>query len=406
MRWWPFERRSAVPVQTSRDSILSMVFGDSNISSAEIVVTVDKALTVPAVSAAVQFISETMASLPVVQFRQGRDARTVFANGVSRLLSDAPNDFVSAFEFRKALYVDKLTHGRGLAYIERNDAGTAVNLWSMDPTRTTVKRDGFTNLYEYSQPDGRRVTYRADEVLDLPFMLRSDGFSHRGPISMGKEAIGLALAATQYGTRFLANGGVPPFAITGNFQTPGAAKRAADDFALAVKKAAKESRQALVLPAGLEIKQIGANPEDSQLVDVQRWCVEQIARIYQLPPTFLQDLTHGTYSNTEQQDLHFAKHTVLHHVEQFEREANLKIYGRKANSTVIELEMDGLQRGDFKTRMEGWARAIQSGIVTPNEARHAENYSPMPGGDQLMIQGATVPIDQAGAAPATQGSQA
>lgn len=407
MAWWnPFERRAAVPAAASSGGFMQLLFGGDHAGSATgVIVTVDNALTVPAVSAAVNFIAETMASLPVELYRERNGAREEVTSTLSRMLADAPNDYLSAYEFWKTLFVNKLTHGRGLAYIERNEAGSIMNLWLMDPTRTTVRRDGFVNLYDYTQPDGRKLTYRADEVIDLPFMLKSDGFCHRSPITMGKEAIGLALAATQYGAKFLANGGVPPFAVTGNFQSPAAAKRAADDFAAAVKKSTAEARQALVLPAGLEIKQIGANPDDSQLVELQRWCVEQIARIYMLPPTFLQDLSHGTYSNTEQQDLHVSKHTILHHVEQVERELNLKLFGRRSNSMCVEFEMDGLQRGDFKTRMEGWARAIQCGLVTPNEARRAENYPPMDGGDQLMMQGATVPITDTGAngTPPAQG---
>jgi HK97 family phage portal protein len=395
MAWWnPFERRAAIVPATSREGIMQVLFGgDYAASSTGITVTIENALTVPAVSAAVNFIAETMASLPAELYRESGGNRTEIKSGISRLFSDAPNDFMSAFDFRKQLYVDKLTHGRGLAYIEKNDAGTPINLWLMDPARTVIKRDNWVNYYEFSNPDGRKLSYTAAEVIDLPFMLRSDGFTHRSPISLGREAIGLALAATQYGAKFLANGGVPPFAVTGGFQSPGAAQRAADDFTAAVRKAASEKRQALVMPTGMTIQQIGTEPEKTQLVELQRFCVEQIARIYSLPPTFLQDLTHGTYSNTEQQDLHFAKHTVLHHVEQFEREVNLKIFGRRANSQCIELEMDGLLRGDFKTRMDGWARAVQGGILTPNEARESENYPPIEGGDKLFMQGATMPID-------------
>ena len=410
MAWWnPFERRAITPMQgTTREGIMQVLFGgDYAASSTGITVTIENALTVPAVSAAANFIAETMASLPAELYREGKDGRTEFKNGISRLFSDAPNDFMSAFDFRKQLYVDKLTHGRGLAYIERNDTGTPINLWLMDPARTVIKRDGWMNLYEFSQPDGRKLAYRGDEVIDLPFMLRSDGFTHRSPISLGREAIGMALAATQYGAKFLANGGVPPFAVTGNFQSPGAAQRAADDFTAAVRKSATEKRQALVMPTGMTIQQIGTEPEKTQLVELQRFCIEQIARLYSLPPTFLQDLTHGTYSNTEQQDLHFAKHTVLHHVEQFEREVNLKIFGRRANSVCLELEMDGLLRGDFKTRMDGWARAVQGGILTPNEARESENYPPIEGGDKLFMQGATMPIDAIEAIasdPATTGT--
>jgi len=210
----------------------------------------------------------------------------------------------------------------------------------------------------------------------------------------------MAIAATQYGARFLRGGGVPPFAVTGGFASKGAMTRARDDLEKAVSDAAKEERQALVLPAGLEIKPIGGDPEKAQLVELHRFMVEQVARMFSLPPTFLQDLTHGTYSNTEQQDLHLVKHTLRRWIEEFEAELNLTLFGFSTDGRFVEHNVDGLLRGDFMTRMQGHAVAVQNGIETPNEARETEHRPPKPGGDDLMIQGATVPIGQAGAAEA------
>jgi len=128
-----------------------------------------------------------------------------------------------------------------------------------------------------------------------------------------------------------------------------------------------------------------------QLIELQRFCIEQIARIYSLPPVFLQDLSNGTYSNVEQQDLHFVKHTLRRWIEQTEQEMNLKLFGRESNKEV-RFNVDSLLRGDLKTRMEGHATSIQNGIKTPNEVREIEGLDPQESGDDLMIQGATVPI--------------
>jgi HK97 family phage portal protein len=123
---------------------------------------------------------------------------------------------------------------------------------------------------------------------------------------------------------------------------------------------------------------------------LQRFSIEQIARIYSLPPVFLQDLTHGTFSNTEQQDLHFVKHTVKRWVEQFEQEMNLKFFGR-GSDFYVEFNVDGLLRGDLKSRMEAYAVSIQNAIRTPDEIRAIENL-PAKGATDLLIQGATVPL--------------
>lgn len=378
-------------VPISSPQILQFFGLDEHGSAAGESVTIESALGVPAVWAAVNFISGTMAGLPLHLMRRTRSG-TVRATGkLATILHDAVNDEVTSFAWRKGAFDQVLTGGRHVTFIERNQAGAVLNLWPLDPSKLTVKMDGPRRVYDY-QDGGRRVRYAAADVIDLWFQLKPDGLTHRSPIFTNKDVIGQAQAATKYGSKFFQSGGVPPFAITGPFQSPGAIQRSADDLAQAVAKAAKEQRLALSLPAGHEIKPIGVDPEKSQLVELQRFVIEQVARIYSLPPTFLQDLTHGTFSNTEQQDLHFVKHTLKRWVEQFEQELNLKLFGRASTRQFVKVNVDGLLRGDFKTRMEGYAQAIQNGIMKPNEARELENRPADAQGDRLMIQGATVPL--------------
>ena len=132
--------------------------------------------------------------------------------------------------------------------------------------------------------------------------------------------------------------------------------------------------------------------KSAQLVELKQFVVKEIARLLNLSPVFLQDLTDGTYSNTEQQDLQLTKYTLTRWAKQLEQEMNLKLFGRKANRLFVEFNMDGILRGDFASRMAGHAQAIQNGIETPNEARQMENRPALPHGDQLLIQGATVPL--------------
>jgi HK97 family phage portal protein len=392
---WPWEKRTS---QSAEDFFASLtgnpnvtIFGFGESASGEHV-NIETALKVPAVSAAVNFLAATPAGLPCKIYRKASGGREAVSGDLATLLHDAPNPYLSSFEWRKGLFADKFTHGRGLSYIERRENGTIEAIWPLNPAKVTVKRDGFVNTYHYSD-GGRTIIYPAYEIIDLPYMLKSDGYSHRGPIAMGKDAIGLAIAVNKYASKFLANGGVPPFAVVGGFQSGRALNAAADDIAAAVKKAKSENRQVLTLPTGMEIKPIGADAEKSQMIETQRFCVEQIARLYNIPPTFLQDLSHGTYSNTEQQDLHFVKHTLKQHIEQFEQELNLKLFGQKSRTRYVELNVDGLLRGDFKTRFDGYGQAVQNAMMTPNEVRERENLPSLEGGDKLFIQGATVPLN-------------
>lgn len=382
----------SVSVASDDISRIFNVFG--HLSAAGVAVNTNTALGVPSVFAAVNFLAGTLAGLPLHVYSKSKDGRKRATSGVAPILHSAVNPGMSSFEWRKYSFEQTLTGGRSFTYIERNASGRITNLWPLEPEKTKVKRTGMVKTYEYQDSNNKKIVYSADEIIDIPFMLQSDGVSHRGPIQTNKDAIGLAIAATNYGSRFFENGGVPPFAITGNFQSASSAQRASDDLKEGIKKAAEDGKQALAFPAGMEVKPLGVEPEKAQLVELKRFTIEEIARIYSIPPTFLQDLTHGTFSNTEQQDLHFVKHTVKRWVEQTEQELNLKIFGRGNNRQYAEFEMDGLLRGDFKTRMEGYASGVQNGILKPNEARAMENRPDDPEGDKLMIQGATVPISQ------------
>lgn len=355
-------------------------------------VTTDSALKVPAVWAAVNFISGTLAGLPLHVYQRTRGGeRTRVRTGLAPILHDAVNDETTSFDWRKHKFENVLTGGRAFTFIERNKAGKVMNLWPLDPTCTTIKKRGGRKYYEYKEGEKSSV-YEARDIIDIPFMFKSDGLGHRGPIVQCRDAISLALSSTKFGGRFFANGGVPPFAVTGNFQSGKAMDRASDDLHEAVKKAAKEKRHALTLPSHMDVKKLGADLNNTQFVELQRFLIEECARIYSLPPVFLQDLTHGTFTNTEQQDLQVTKHTLRRWVEQFEQELNLKLFGRANKKYFVEFNLDGLLRGDFKTRMEGYSSAVQNGIMKPNEARRKENLPEEEAGKQLMIQGATVPI--------------
>lgn len=397
MSFWNFgkrkEKRSVenpqVPI--SSEAIIEFFGGMFGSSAAGVEVTVDRALGVPAVWAAVNFISGTIAGLPLHIYRKTDSGREKVQGGLATILHGAVNDECSSFEWRKYTLERVLTSGRGLSFIERNAMGRVINLWPLNPSKMQIERRSGRKIYKYTDA-GKTVIYEAREIIDIPFMLDSDMLKAKGPLLTNKNIIGLAIAATEYGSKFFGNGGVPPFVMTGNFQSGAAMKRASDDLEAAVRSASKEQRLALSLPAGHEIKSLGADPEKSQLVETKRFCVEEIARIYSLPPTFLQDLTHGTFSNTEQQDLHFVKHTIKRWIEQIEQEMNLKLFGRSSDKQYVEFNVDGLLRGDFKTRMDGYAQGIQNGVLKPNEAREAENRPSDPEGDKLLIQGATVPL--------------
>ena len=337
------------------------------------------------------FIGGTLAGLPLHVYRKTDAGRERVTEGFGATINTAVNDEMSSFEWRKYMFEQVLTGGRSITYIERDGSGNVRNLHPVDPNGVLVERkttsQGFpAKTYRYNQ----RI-FKARDIIDLTFMVKANQLDPRGPIATNKDAIGMAIAASQYGAKAFQSGGIPPAVLQGPFQSGAAASRASEDVAAATAKLAKEGRPIMALPLGHELKSVGFSPEQMQLIELQRFSIEQIARIYSLPPIFLQDLTRSTFTNSEQQDLHFVKHTLKRWIEQAEQEMNLKLFGRLSDQ-YVEFNVDGLLRGDFKTRMEAHATSIQNGIRTPNEVRDLENMSARDEGNDLMIQGATVPI--------------
>ena len=363
-----------------------MGWGDFQ-SSAGVTVNIDNALGVPAVWAAVNFISGTLASLPLEVYRGNQRV----TDGIGAWLNRAINPTTSSFQWRKYSYEQVLTGGRSVTLILRNGRGDVTDLVPLDPADLHVQ-EVMTSEFPTKTYRSKSRVYQASEVIDLHFMLKHNQIDIRGPVMTNKDIIGLAIAAARYGSKAFQSGGIPPAVLQGPFQSGAAAQRASEDIAATTARLAREGRPVMALPAGHELRSVGFSPEQMQLLEVQQFCIEQIARIYSLPPVFLQDLSDGTYSNTEQQDLHFVKHTLRRWIEQSEQEMNLKLFGRESDFEV-RFNVDSLLCGDLKTRMEAHATAIQNGIKTPNEVREKEGMEPLSAGNDLMIQGATVPIE-------------
>jgi len=402
------EKREATFTQSAGASIAEL-FGLSGSAT----VSMEEALGVPAVWAAVNFLSGTMAGLPLNVY--DRDSKGVKkkvkptkANPVVDMLHSAVNDDYSSFQWRFDMFTGVFTEGRFVTYIERDNQGRPVNLFPL--VGATVERLANGRKRYKHQAGGKTVYYDQSDVIDVPFMLKSDLLTHRSPLRQCSVAIGKAVNSNEYGSKLFKNGGLPAFMLQGPFGSEKSASRAADNIAEATKESARKGGNVLAIPLGHKLDPLGADPEKMQLVQTQEFAVIEVGRIYSLPPTFLQDLSRATFSNSEQQDLHLVKHTLKRWVEQVEAELNLKLFGRGA-SRFVEFNLDGLLRGDYMTRMSGNSTAIQTGQLTPNEARALDNREPMEGGDKLYIQGATVPLEGHTAeappptAPTTEGAE-
>lgn len=394
--------KRGVQVQQSALNFLE-VFGITGSST----VSMEEALGVPAVWAAVNFLSGTIAGLPLHVYDKTTNGKKKVkasrVNPVVEVLHDAVSDGMSSFDWRFQMMTAVLTEGRFVTYIERDARGQPINLLPL-PSATVKMLENGRKQYEYKTASGAKQTYDQAQVLDVTFMLKADMVQHRSPIRQCAVAIGKAVNSNEYGSKLFKNGGLPAFTLQGPFGSEKSAIRASENIAEATKEAARKGANVLAIPAGHTLEPLGSDPEKMQLVQTQEFAVVEVGRIYNLPPTFLQDLSRATFSNSEQQDLHLVKHTVKRWLEQLEAEMNLKFFGR-GSKRIVEFNLDGLLRGDYETRMTGNSMAIQTGQLTPNEARELDNREPLDGGDRLYIQGATVPLaEQTAQQPATQGN--
>ncbi|MBB3035386.1 phage portal protein [Alteriqipengyuania lutimaris] len=369
---------------------LMSLFGIMDRNNALPRVSIEAALSVPAVFCAVAFLSRTMAALPLHTFDAGENGDRA-DDGPAQLLSFAPNEGETSFDWRRYHWQQVFTGGRGLSWIER--AGKRpIAIWPMDPALTEIKRRSGRVVYVF---DGRE--YPAADVIDTCYMPKRDRLGSYSPIEKCNLAISLAIAMQDFAGGFFAGGGVPPYALEGpQPSNQDAFRRAKEAIDRAIKQAKKENRAFFGLPPGHSLKSIGIEPGKGQMVEARLFQIQEIARVWQLPPVFLADLSKGTFSNTEQQDLQLVKHLVGQWAKQFEDQLTLKLYGWRNPERRVKHNLDGLQRGDFKSRVEAMARSILTAQMTPDEARALEGRPKADGGDRLYVQQATVPLTNAG----------
>lgn len=352
------------------------------------VVSIEAALQVPAVWSIVNFLPRTLAALPLHTFESGENGERVDDRS-AQLLSFAPNEEETSFGWRCYHWHQVFTGGRGCNWIERV-GGRPVAIWPMDPALTQVVRRDGRKIYRF---DGRE--YPARDVIDTPFMLKRDRLGSYSPIVKCNKAISLAVAMGDFAGSFFNGGGVPPLALEGPLPSGADAfKRAQADIQRAIDTAKKAGLPFFGMPPGHKLNPIGFEPGKSQMVEARLFQVQELARVWQMPPVFVGDLSKGTFSNTEQQDLQLVKHLIGQWAKAFEDELTLKLYGWRNPRRRVKHNLDGLQRGAFKDRIEALARAILTGQMMPDEARALENRPPDPNGEggRLYVQQATVPL--------------
>lgn len=371
-------------------------------------VTERSSMQMTAVYACVRILSEAIAGLPLHLYRYKEDGGKEQAvdNNLYRLLHDEPNPEMTSFVFRETLMTHLLLWGNAYAQIIRNGKGEVIALYPLMPNKMSVDRDEKGHLYyTYSRANeeaatmtGNTVILKPSDVLHIPG-LGFDGLVGYSPIAMAKNAIGMAIACEEFGAKFFANGAAP----SGVLEHPGTIKDPAKvrDSWNSTFGGSANSGKVAVLEEGMKYTPISISPEQAQFLETRKFQINEIARIFRVPPHMVGDLEKSSFSNIEQQSLEFVKYTLEPWVVRWEQALSRALLSITEKPTYFfKFNLEGLLRGDYQSRMNGYAIARQNGWMSANDIRELENQDRIPaeeGGDLYLINGNMLPLNKAGA---------
>ena len=394
------------PVDKAADVGYSFLFGRTTSGKP---VNERTAMQTTAVYACVRILAEAIASLPlhVYEYQDDGGKKLVHDHPLYYLLHDEPNPEMTSFVFRETLMSHLLIWGNAYAQIIRDGAGRVLGLYPLLPDKMDVQRDDKGNIYYvYSRNSDENpmfkeygnIKLKAEDVLHIPG-LGFDGLIGYSPIAMAKNAVGMTLACEEYGASFFANGANPG----GVLEHPGVLKDPSKvrESWNSVYRGVSNAHKIAVLEEGMKYQQIGIPPEEAQFLETRKFQINEIARLYRIPPHMVGDLDKSSFSNIEQQSLEFVKYTLDPWVIRWEQslQRSLLLPSEKGKY-FIKLNVDGLLRGDYQSRMNGYAVGRQNGWFSANDIREMENMNPIPdeeGGNLYLINGAMTKLADAGA---------
>ena len=398
------------PQNRTAGSAYSFYMGGSSSGKA---VTERSAMQMTAVYSCVRILAEAIAGLPLhlYKYTENGGKEKAIDHPLYLLLHDEPNPEMSSFVFRETLMTHLLLWGNAYAQIIRNGKGEVVALYPLMPNKMSVDRNEKGHLYySYNRTEdeaptmkGSTVILRPEDVLHVPG-LGFDGLVGYSPIAMAKNAIGLAIATEEYGAKWFANGAAP----SGVLEHPGTIKdpsRVRDAWQSQFGGSSNSGKIA-VLEEGMKYTPITIAPEQAQFLETRKFQINEIARIFRVPPHMVGDLEKSSFSNIEQQSLEFVKYTLEPWLVRWEQSIQRTLFSPEEKKRYFaKFNVEGLLRGDYASRMSGYATARQNGWMSANDIRELENMDRIPaeeGGDLYLINGNMLPLGNAGAFADTQ----
>ena len=389
------------------DSVLTRSASGANVSPST-------AMQLSAVYACVRILAETVASLPLhlMRYNDSGGKEKAITHPLYYLLHDQPNEEMTSFVFRETMMTQLLLWGNAYAQKVYNGYGELIGIYPLLSSNMTVERNErgqliYRYVIESDQKDaGSLVTLRREDVLHIPG-LGFNGLVGFSPISMARQAIGTALACEEFGGKFFANGTMP----SGVIEHPGTIKdvKAFREKWQEAFAGAANAGKTPILENGMKFNKISINPQDAQFLETRKYQNNEIARIFRIPPHMVGDLEKSSFANIEHQSLEFVKYSLDPWVIRWEQGLAKDILSTEEKRKYYwNMNVDGLLRGDYASRMNGYAVARQNGWMNANDIRAMEDMNLIPpeeGGDLYMVNGNMLPLNQAGAFASTSGKE-
>ena len=412
LEWMGFSKPRDAPgenlpevTDSVRDSGQVFSFGTANSGEK---VDEQSAMQISTVYACVRLLAETVAALPLHLYRytdDGKGKEGASDHPLYRILYRQPNDEMSSFTWRETMMTHLLLWGNAYCQIIRDGRNQVLGLYPLLPENVEVDRDGQGQLYyiyhaytdEVPGEQNQDIYFRKDEILHIPG-LGFNGLVGFSPIAMMKNSLGTTLAVEKYGASFFTNGAQP----SGVLEHPGVLKdpQKIRDNWTAVYGGANNAHRVAVLEEGMAYKAISLPPEDSQFLSTRQFGVEEICRIFRVPPHMVQSMEHATFSNIEHQSIDFVVHTLTPWLVRFEQAIIKDLLLTEEQDVLFpKFNVDGLLRGDYQSRMNGYATGISNGFLSPNDIHRLENMDLIPaeeGGDDYYLNGGYVKLRDAG----------
>lgn len=372
------ETRSAV----SLDALMAL--GGAS-TAAGVSISAESAMRSPAVLGAVRVLAETLASLPVHVYRRLPDGGRERADNhpLEAILADAANAWTPASEFRLVMQTAFALHGNAYAWVGRDGAGQVVELIPLDARTVSVEVDPATMEPKYivTTGNGQRREYARRDILHVRGV-GSSLYKGDSPVQLGREAIGLSLVLEQHGAGLFGRGARP----SGVLKYP---KQLTTDLLNRLRKSfegfykgGENAGRVAILEDGVTFEPHQLSSVDAQFLEMRKFQLQEIARIWRVPLHLLGDLERTTHNNAEEMGAQFLSYCLMPILKLWQDAIRITcLTHEERREYYVEFLVDDLARADLAARFTAYSQAINAGVLSPNEVRAMENRGPYSGGE-------------------------